>query len=246
MVLLTAAAAGQIPTVTVEQMREVDRVMVEDLGIELLQMMENAGRALASRARAMLGGDADSRRVTVLAGPGGNGGGGMVAARRLGLWGADVTVVLAQPDEAMFGVPAHQLSILRRLAVQVLVAEADLPLPPADLLVDALVGYGLKGSPRAPMSTLIGAANAGDAPILALDIPSGLDGDMGTRYDPCIVAASTLTLALPKAGLLEPHAAAVVGELYLADISVPPSVYEHLGVPVGLIFGRDDIVAVAR
>lgn len=72
--------AAEIPRLSVEQMREVDRIMVEDLGIELMQMMENAGRALADRARAMLGGDAEGRQVTVLAGPGGNGGGGMVPA----------------------------------------------------------------------------------------------------------------------------------------------------------------------
>ncbi len=76
------------PTVSAEQMREVDRMMVEDLGIQLLQMMENAGRALAHRARVMLGGEAVGRRVTVLAGSGGNGGGGLVAGRRLALWGA--------------------------------------------------------------------------------------------------------------------------------------------------------------
>ncbi len=79
--------AEDVPAVSVEQMREVDRVMVEELGIELQQMMENAGRALARRARVMLGGDAAGQRVTVLAGSGGNGGGGMVAARRLSIWG---------------------------------------------------------------------------------------------------------------------------------------------------------------
>ncbi len=107
--------AEDVPAVSVEQMREVDRVMVEELGIELQQMMENAGRALARRARLMSGGDATGQRVTVLAGSGGNGGGGMVAARRLSIWGAEVTVILGQPHGQLAGVPAHQLSILRRM-----------------------------------------------------------------------------------------------------------------------------------
>jgi len=223
-------------------MREVDRIMVEDLGIGLLQMMENAGRALAGRARVMLGGDAAGRRVTVLAGSGGNGGGGMVACRRLALWGADVTVVLAQPPESMAGVPAQQLAILQRLGVPVCGPEARLP--GGDLLVDALIGYSLSGSPRSPVSSLIRAANTADTPILALDIPSGLNGDSGIPYDPCIAATTTLTLALPKTGLRQPSAETFVGDLYLADISVPTSVYERLGLHVGAIFGRDDVVAV--
>lgn len=223
-------------------MREVDRIMVEELGIELLQMMENAGRALATRARAMLGGDAAGARVTVMAGAGGNGGGGLAAARRLALWGADVTVVLAQPGESMTGVPARQLSILRRMGVAALGPEAHLPV--ADVLVDALIGYSLSGAPRPPVSVLIRAANAAPAPVLALDIPSGLDGDRGTPYDPCIAATSTLTLALPKAGLLVPSARDFVGELYLADISVPRQVYDRLGLHVGALFSRDDVVPV--
>jgi NAD(P)H-hydrate epimerase len=202
--------AEDVPAVSVQQMREVDRIMVEELGIELQQMMENAGRALARRARLMLGGDAAGQRVTVLAGSGGNGGGGMVAARRLSIWGAEVTVILGQPDGQLAGVPAHQLSILRRMGLSVLGPESHLP--PADLLVDALVGYSLTGAPRSPISGLIGAANAAGVPILALDIPSGLDGDRGVRQDPCISAASTLTLALPKIGLLQRSAMAAVGE----------------------------------
>ncbi len=84
----------QIPTVTTEQMREVDRAMVEDYGIDLLQMMENAGRNLAALARRrFLDGDVAGRRVIVLAGSGGNGGGGMVAARYLHNWGAEIDVL---------------------------------------------------------------------------------------------------------------------------------------------------------
>src|SRR5690349_6977789 len=89
-----------VPAVTAAQMREVDRIMVEDLGISLVQMMENAGRAFAELTRIQLAG-LNRRRVVVLAGRGGNGGGGMAAARRLATWGAEVRVVLAFPDAAL-------------------------------------------------------------------------------------------------------------------------------------------------
>jgi NAD(P)H-hydrate epimerase len=98
-----------IPAVTVAQMREVDRIMVEELGIELIQMMENAGRCLAQHVRSWLGDNVNSRRVAVLTGSGGNGGGGLVAARRLSIWGAEITVVIGHGAEAIRGMPAHQL-----------------------------------------------------------------------------------------------------------------------------------------
>jgi NAD(P)H-hydrate epimerase len=233
---------SMIPTVTAAQMREVDRVMVEELHIELLQMMENAGRALAEHARRHLGGDARGRRVIVLAGRGGNGGGGLAAARRLSIWGAQVAVVLAQRPGEMRGVPAQQLAILERLGVDS-AADHD-ALPSAELLLDALVGYSLRGAPRGRVAELIRAANASRVPMIALDIPSGLDPDTGEPRDPTIHATSTLTLALPKTGLLAPHARAWVGDLYLADISVPDVVYRGLGLTVDPIFARGDIVPV--
>lgn len=235
-----------IPTVTVAQMREVDRLMVEELGIALIQMMENAGRALAEQARRMLGGVATGRRVLVLAGPGGNGGGGLAAARRLAIWGADVSVVLPRGRHAFAGVPRHQLEILERMRVPL--AEADgreTMLPRADIVLDALIGYSLAGPPREPVSSLIRAANASGAALLALDVPSGLDPDSGEPSAPTIRAAVTLTLALPKAGLLAAAARDWVGELFLADISVPRAVYHRLGLTVGPIFAGADIVPVA-
>jgi NAD(P)H-hydrate epimerase len=230
-------------------MREVDRLMIEEFGIILLQMMENAGRTLATQARQMLGGDVRGQRVVVLAGRGGNGGGGLVAARRLFNWGADVTVILGQAMEELQGVPAHQLAILRQIGVPVHGPEAagpdDALLRPAGLILDALIGYSLRGAPREPIASLIRAANTARPPILALDIPSGLDGDAGTAADPTIRAAATLTLALPKAGLVQPAARAWVGDLYVADISVPEAVYRRLGLDVGPIFARSDIVRAA-
>src|SRR6516162_4624167 len=101
-----------VPDLTTQQMVEVDRAMIEDYRIELVQMMENAGRNLAHLARTrFLDGDPRGRPVVVLAGGGGNGGGALVAARRLANWGANVVVALGQPAQRMTPVSAHQLDI---------------------------------------------------------------------------------------------------------------------------------------
>ena len=231
----------EIPYLTTEQMREVDRAMIEDYHIELIQMMENAGRNLAHLARTrFLAGDPRGRKVVILAGRGGNGGGGLVCARRLHNWGADVSLVTTHPDDNYKGVPAHQLTILDRMGVKI----ADLPLS-ANLVIDALIGYSLLGAPRNRPAQLIRWANEQDAPILSLDAPSGLDTMTGTVYEPAIRATATMTLALPKEGLR--GNTAVVGELYLADISVPPALYSNspLNLSVGTIFAQEEIVRLA-
>lgn len=234
-----------VPYLTTDQMREVDRAMIEDYHIELIQMMENAGRNLAHLARTrFLGGDPRGKPVVVLSGTGGNGGGGLVCARRLHTWAAQVYVVLTQPDEAYRGVPGHQLDILRRMHVPVTAAEPIDRLPPADLVIDALIGYSLSGAPRGRVAALIRWANATAIPTLSLDTPSGVDTTTGIVYDPAIHATATMTLALPKAGLRMPSVLNVVGELYLADISVPPGLYAGpgLGLSVDPLFAREDII----
>ena len=236
-----------IPYLTTDQMREVDRAMMEDYGILLLQMMENAGRNLAQLSRKrFLDGDPRSRRVLVLAGSGGNGGGGLVCARRLHNWGASVRVLLATPPERLGDVPRHQLTALERMGVSAVTANEDTNLPPADLIVDALIGYSLRGAPEGMTAHLILAANGHGAPILALDVPSGVDASTGTVYGPAIRATATLTLALPKEGLRSASAREHVGELYLGDIGVPPELYGRppLGIKVGPIFATDDIVRI--
>src|SRR5262249_62093882 len=109
--------ARAVPWLSVEQMREVDRIMVEELRISLVRMMENAGRGLAQVARELLGGDAAGRSILVLAGTGGNGGGGLVAARHLTVAGAKVAVALSAPAGRVAPVPGEQLAMLPRLSV---------------------------------------------------------------------------------------------------------------------------------
>jgi len=236
---------GKIPAVNTPQMIEVDRAMIKDFHIELIQMMENAGRNLAHLARVrFMDGNAFGTNVMVMAGTGGNGGGALVCARRLHNWGARVQVVLTQAAEEFRPIPAHQLDILRRIGVPIISANLIADITVIDLIIDGIIGYSLTGAPRDPTRNLIQWANRQQAPILALDVPSGLDPTTGAIYDPTIRATATMTLALPKEGLLAPVATANVGELYLADISVPPALYTEpaLALEVGPLFAENDII----
>jgi NAD(P)H-hydrate epimerase len=233
---------GEIPVLSTPQMVEVDRLMMEEYQITLLQMMENAGRSLAELARRKLGGNVTGRSITILCGAGNNGGGGMVAARHLHNWGASISPVLAFEADHLKQVPAHQWRILKKMGL----ALHERPeLENAELIIDALIGYGLIGDPRQPVAGWIERANLAGQPILALDAPSGLDATSGTPGDPCIKAAATLTLALPKSGLLSPQAVDYVGELYLADISVPPGLYREINIDVPNLFAEDSILRIS-
>lgn len=233
-----------VPVLTTEQMIAVDRAMVEDLHIDLLQMMENAGRHLAHVARVrVLDGAPVGKHVVVLAGSGGNGGGAMVCARRLYTWGARVRVVLATGSEALAPATARQRDILEQIGVPVAGTKALRGVRDVTLIVDGIIGYRLSGSPRGAAAEAIRWANGQAAPVLALDVPSGIDATTGAVHSPAIRATATMTLALPKTGLRARAAAEHIGELYLADIGVPPGLYAQLlAVPVGPLFARDEIV----
>lgn len=238
--------AGPLPEVDTQAMIEVDRLMMEDYRISLFQMMENAGRCLAILAREIaLNGAPEDKRIVVLAGGGGNGGGALTAARRLATWGAKVCVVTAQDRDEMADVPKAQLDILLGLRNVVEMAVEDINVP-IDVILDGLIGYSLKGAPKGKAAALIAWANKQQAPTLALDVPSGYNASTGTVSEPAIRAAATLTIALPKLGMQTEGAANHLGQLYCADISVPPELYRHLipSLDVGYIFLRSDIVRV--
>lgn len=236
-----------VPCLTTAQMREVDRAMVEEYGIQLIQMMENAGRSLAHLARSrFLDGDPRGNTIVILAGRGGNGGGGLVCARRLHNWGANVQVFITRPDQHFKGVPARQLEILRRMGVPVTIGAGMVlsSMSNIDLIIDAIIGYSLGGNPTGTAAEFIRWANAQNSPILSLDTPSGLELTNGHIFEPAIRATATMTLALPKEGLRYETGRGIVGELYLADIGVPPDLYSEPGIDleVGSIFAKDDIV----
>ena len=236
--------AGTVPYITTAQMIEVDRAMIEDFHIDLARMMENAGRNLAHLARSLfLDSDPRGRSVVVLAGRGGNGGGALVAARHLHNYGAEVAVVIARSEHDFDPVPRQQLEAAERMGIMVHSSDMLSTISAIDLVIDGVIGYSLKGTPRGGAATLIEWANRQAAPILSLDAPSGVDTTTGTVFEPAIQATATMTLALPKEGLRSPGVEDRVGELYLADISVPPELYAvYLGIDVGPLFAESDLV----
>lgn len=236
-----------VPAVTVEQMREVDRLMIEEYGILLIQMMENAGRNLATLVSTIARGG-PGKSVLLLAGRGNNGGGGLVAARHLSNMGNRVQVILAANVDRLPEVPRHQASTLLRMGVELLEAGAcdgerrEELVGSANVIVDALIGYSLSGAPRGSAAVLIEKANASGRPIVSLDVPSGLDAGSGRVHEPSIRATATLTLALPKTGFALPPARERLGRLHLADISVPPGLYRRLGLDVPPLFTESSTV----
>ena len=250
-----------VPAVTSAEMAAVDRAVVGDYGIDLIQMMENAGRALATLARdRFLDGDPRGKSVVVLAGTGGNGGGALVAARRLHGWGAAVRAALGHEPDRFAPVSAKQLTILRRLGVEILspealVAIAEEPkataegptatseVSPPDLIIDGVIGYSLGGAPHGGAEALIRWSATTGAPILSLDVPSGLDATSGEVHEPTVRSTATLTLALPKTGLVSGSAREHVGELYLSDIGIPRQLYPEIDLPdPGELFAIGDLI----
>ncbi len=222
----------EVPAVTTEQMREVDRIAMEETGPNLFQMMGNAGRNLAQLAMEVLGKDWDQAKVVVLAGSGGNGGGGICAARHLANRGVDVALCLAAPD-GLGEAPAFQRKIYESTAGNE-VEPKELASGEVNLILDALIGYSLRSAPRGTAAQLIQWANGASASILSLDVPSGVDSTTGETPGEFVRARWTMTLALPKTGLLPEK----TGDLILADIGIPEATYRRLGIVYTPPFGN--------
>ncbi len=213
-----------VPAITTAQMREIDRIAMNEMGPNLYQMMENAGRNLALQTMDILGQGWQKKNIIVLAGPGGNGGGGICAARHLSNHGGTVSVVLAVP-ERLTEVTAWQLQVFKATSGKIK-NWRDVADESADLIIDALLGYSLKGLPRGRVLDLIQWANLSPAPVLSLDVPSGVDATYGNALGEAIHPEWTLTLALPKTGLVPEK----TGKLFLADIGIPEKVFLRLGI----------------
>jgi NAD(P)H-hydrate epimerase len=236
--------ALRVPAVTAKQMAEIDRAAAEEYAIALDLLMENASRGIAVGARALLGGSVSGRRVVALAGPGNNGGDALGAARHLHNWGADVRCVLAQPADRLRELPHRQYQALAALPIPLEHGLAPNAFAGADVVLDGLLGYSASGAPRGGIAAMIDAANGSRVPILAIDLPSGLDPDTGAPLGTAIVAVVTVTLGLPKVGLVAERASRHVGTLLVADIAVPPEAYVRFGIDARGVFRDGDVVRV--
>ena len=221
------------------EMASLEQRTHEIAGITVAALMERAGARTADVARRLLEGRG-GRRVVVLAGKGNNGGDGLVAARDL-VGDARVTVILAGPAADIGGGPAAHLPSVRERRIPVLDASAlsssdlDAALRDSDLIVDALFGTGFHGPAQGVPAALIVAANRSGTPILAVDVPSGIDAATGAADPPVIQATATVTMGLPKVGLVQFPAAAYAGRLFVADIGIPQAVVDDAPIRTELV-----------
>lgn len=197
-------------------MREIDSKAFEDYGIPSIILMENAGRAVAEAALSF-----NSRRIAVLCGSANNGGDGLVAARYLSQRGKDVEIILLKDSESFRGDTLINYRIAANLKIPVRRYGLHTPLRKFQLIIDALLGTGAKGKVSGHYRDAIAEINGSKRKTLSVDIPSGLDADTGKMLGIAVEADMTITMAIPKVGLLKPAAKPFVGKLLVADIGIP-------------------------
>lgn len=208
-----------IPSLTSAEAREVDRLAAERFGLPVAWLMEAAGWQVARHCRG---------RTAVVCGKGNNGGDGLAAARHLHRWGRLHSVACVDAD-GLSGPAAEEAAALRPLGITI---DAEPRLDGAQLVLDALLGTGLSRAPEGAYADWIERINASRKHIVAVDIASGLEADTGRAHHPCVRARTTVTLGLPKPGLLTGDGPAVSGEIWVADIGVPFEAYAAVGVTV--------------
>jgi len=230
--------------VTAAEMLQIDQDTIEGIGIPGIVLMETAGSAIV---RAIEQHYPTCQRIGIFAGKGNNGGDGIVIARQLAHIGRDVHLFLVSPSDSFTNEAQTNLQIAKRLTasfglqaaskgglrIEEILTEADLEsdtflnhLKSCELLVDAIFGTGLRGTVRNPIAAIINAINRLPAPILSVDLPSGLDADTGHPLGRCVRADRTVTIGLPKRGLLMHPGAEFAGKLEVVDVGFPEQVIE--------------------
>ena len=228
--------------VTAAEMRQIDQDTIEGIGIPGIVLMETAGSAIV---RAIEQHYPNCQRIGIFAGKGNNGGDGIVIARQLAHIGRDVRLFLVSPSDSFTGEAQTNLQIAKNLGLpieEVLDGKEGWKHGSVEawkdwgancgLLVDAIFGTGLRGAVRDPIATLINAINRLPTPILSVDLPSGLDADTGHPLGTCVRADRTVTIGLPKRGLLMHPGAELAGKLEVVDIGFPEQVVDAQNIKV--------------
>ena len=232
-----AAPGGlRVPGVSAAEMCEAYRVAAQATGPSLLQMLEVAGQQTALAALDLLGSRWQGARAIVLSGSGRNGAAGVCAARYLASRGVPVEVVTIVPPQRADGVLGQAFLALAEAPARVTRWDEAFNVASADVLIDAILGSRLAGAPQPVQRGLIMAALAAreaGIPVLSLDVPSGLDADSGAAPGEVVLPSRTLTLGLPKPGLTRENA----GDLWVADLGIPPGVFARAGVAFAPFFG---------
>lgn len=212
-----------------DEMAEIDRIAPEDYGITISRMMENAAYQIAEFVRKEI----DGKQAKLYAGKGNNGGDALATARRLKLWDYDIEVILA--SKKLDGIRKEELEILKRLGVEYTVGSSE---KDYEVAVEGLIGYNLKGDPRDPFDSLIEEVNSHNT-VVSIDIASGLEADTGERSEYCVRPDFTVSLAAPFEGMDRDNS----GEIWLADIGVPPEAYDKFGF-TGDFFEEESLIRI--
>ena len=215
------------------QIREADRIQIEDRNLPGILLMEQAGRL---SAEAILRRYPERRGALILAGPGNNGGDGLVIARYLHLAGWEVQVLLSHDPARYTGDALINYRIIAELPVPLLRYEEEelsdvlgaFRQPP--VLVDALLGTGIRSELRGPVAEMLAALRGTALPVVAIDLPSGLSADTGEAINEVLPAACTLTFQLPKVCHHVTPAALACGAVEVLDIGIWPEVIGQLGI----------------
>ena len=230
------------PIVTPAQMRELDKRTIEDLQLPGIVLMELAARGVMLDIETLLRGRFDDIQVLVFCGPGNNGGDGFAVARRLLNAGASVKVMLCTPRQRVKGDALINLKVYENLGGEIVeITQSDqlLNLPVADLIVDALLGTGLQGAAEGLIAEAIEAINRHDAAVVAVDIPSGVNGATGIAEGPAVQATATSTFGEIKVGHLLPPGLNLAGSISRVDIQIPPKFVAELDVGLYLVEPED-------
>lgn len=207
-----------------DEVRSIDAAAVESLGIPGLLLMENAARGIADQ----LGRVVESGQITIVCGPGNNGGDGLALARQLAARGCESRILLENAGKSLSIDAQSNLQFLTNSGISVQVVEEDAQcrdllseMSANDWVVDSLLGTGIRGELREPFRSWVQAINASPAHVLAVDVPSGLNCDDGSCGNDCVRAELTVTFAGMKRGFLVPAAATYTGRVVVAHIGIP-------------------------
>jgi NAD(P)H-hydrate epimerase len=212
-------SSSALPTLTSHQVKQVDALAHERFAISVDWLMEAAGWQVARVC---------PKGTAVVCGVGNNAGDGLAAARHLHRWGKLAGVFCLDPMR-LRDAAEHEMKALRRIGIKV---STDLRLDGAEAVVDAIFGTGLSRRPEGAFATWIESINTSGLPVIAIDVPSGLDADTGFAYAPTVQAKSTVTLGLPKPGLLAGDGPRLAGEVWVVDIGMPFEAYAAIGLHV--------------
>lgn len=226
--------------VTGQQMKEIDRKAIEESNLSGLILMENAGLRIFQNLKNIYP-SLRLKKIIIFTGSGNNGGDGFVVARHLYNYGVKVKVFLLSHSSKIKGEAEENLNIINKMGVELFEAETtkleeiQRAIQNSDLIIDAILGTGLHGKVTGLKAKIIDLINIANKEVVAIDVPSGLDTDTGRIEGPCIKATHTITLALPKIGLLIFPGASYAGKVTVEDIGIPSYLLKNNKIKTNIV-----------